>query len=436
MTFAGRPEDLDRLAGATFGVTAPDELRPVAESIVVEMGGEPVWVPEPARPLYHAASTIGVQPSRHAGERLARPARRRGGRAPGPAAVAAAVSRPGQRAAPRRRRADRPGVAGRRGDGREASRHASRGRAAERAQRTSRWPGERPSGRAPPDSSRDEQANHLFQVLEARCVKVVRVTAGVLRTRGRRSTARSAWCRRWVHCTPATPPCCRPRAPCASRWSPPSSSTRSQFGPTEDLARYPRTLDADLAMCESAGVDLVWAPSVSDVYPGGDASVRVDPGPLGADLEGAARPGHFSGVLTVVAKFLEPGPSGCGVLRREGLPAADPDPPDGRRPRTRGGDRRRADRPRAGRAGAVQPQRLPLGRRSAAGACPAAGAVRRTGGGTRRGRGRAFSRASGARRAARRRASTTSAAGRPSLARHRSTARRGCSWRPGSAPPG
>ena len=58
MTFADRPEDLDRLAGATFGVTAPDELRPVAESLVVEMGGEPVWVPESARPLYHAALTI------------------------------------------------------------------------------------------------------------------------------------------------------------------------------------------------------------------------------------------------------------------------------------------------------------------------------------------------------------------------------------------
>jgi predicted short-subunit dehydrogenase-like oxidoreductase (DUF2520 family) len=57
-TFAGRPEDLDRLAGATFGVTAPDELRAVAESLVVEMGGEPVWVPEPARALYHASLTI------------------------------------------------------------------------------------------------------------------------------------------------------------------------------------------------------------------------------------------------------------------------------------------------------------------------------------------------------------------------------------------
>jgi pantoate--beta-alanine ligase len=77
-----------------------------------------------------------------------------------------------------------------------------------------------------------------------------------------------------------------------------------QFGPTEDLARYPRTLDADLAVCEEAGVDLVWAPAVEDVYPHGSAQVTVQPGPLGDVLEGEIRPGHFTGVLTVVAKFL------------------------------------------------------------------------------------------------------------------------------------
>ncbi len=59
MTFAGRPEDVDRLDGASFGVTALEELRPVAESLVLEMGGEPVWVPEPARALYHAALSLG-----------------------------------------------------------------------------------------------------------------------------------------------------------------------------------------------------------------------------------------------------------------------------------------------------------------------------------------------------------------------------------------
>jgi pantoate--beta-alanine ligase len=76
-----------------------------------------------------------------------------------------------------------------------------------------------------------------------------------------------------------------------------------QFGPAEDLAVYPRTLAQDLDACERAGVDVVWAPAVEDVYPGGPAEVRIDPGPLGAELEGAARPGHFAGVLTVVAKL-------------------------------------------------------------------------------------------------------------------------------------
>lgn len=77
-----------------------------------------------------------------------------------------------------------------------------------------------------------------------------------------------------------------------------------QFGPAEDLARYPRTLDADLAVCAEAGAALVFAPSVEQVYgEAGSAAVTVDPGELGRVLEGAARPGHFAGVLTVVAKL-------------------------------------------------------------------------------------------------------------------------------------
>ena len=77
-----------------------------------------------------------------------------------------------------------------------------------------------------------------------------------------------------------------------------------QFGPDEDLARYPRSLESDLAMCGAVGVDAVWAPAVADVYPGGPAQVRVEPGPLGEILEGSSRAGHFAGVLTVVAKLL------------------------------------------------------------------------------------------------------------------------------------
>lgn len=77
-----------------------------------------------------------------------------------------------------------------------------------------------------------------------------------------------------------------------------------QFGAGEDLDRYPRTFEADLARCRAAGVDLVFAPDRDEVYPGGDPAVRVDPGPLGEVLEGASRPGHFAGVLTVVLKLL------------------------------------------------------------------------------------------------------------------------------------
>jgi predicted short-subunit dehydrogenase-like oxidoreductase (DUF2520 family) len=60
MTFTGRPEDLARLTGACFGITAPDPLRPIAEALVVEMGADPQWVDEEARPLYHAALAGGA----------------------------------------------------------------------------------------------------------------------------------------------------------------------------------------------------------------------------------------------------------------------------------------------------------------------------------------------------------------------------------------
>ena len=73
----------------------------------------------------------------------------------------------------------------------------------------------------------------------------------------------------------------------------------TQFGPGEDYERYPRRLDDDLRVCEAAGVDVVFAPSVEVLYPPGHVTT-VDPGPLGSVLEGEIRPGHFRGVATVV----------------------------------------------------------------------------------------------------------------------------------------
>ncbi|WP_030849640.1 pantoate--beta-alanine ligase [Streptomyces griseus] len=77
-----------------------------------------------------------------------------------------------------------------------------------------------------------------------------------------------------------------------------------QFGEAADLDRYPRTLDADLEIAGAAGADAVFAPGVDEVYPGGEPQVRITAGPMGERLEGAARPGHFDGMLTVVAKLL------------------------------------------------------------------------------------------------------------------------------------
>jgi pantoate--beta-alanine ligase len=76
-----------------------------------------------------------------------------------------------------------------------------------------------------------------------------------------------------------------------------------QFGPGEDYERYPRTFDADLVAAEQAGATVVFAPSVDEMYPVGRAQITIDPGPLGSELEGASRPGHYRGVLTVVAKL-------------------------------------------------------------------------------------------------------------------------------------
>ncbi len=77
-----------------------------------------------------------------------------------------------------------------------------------------------------------------------------------------------------------------------------------QFGPGEDLDAYPRTLDADVELLRSEGVELLFAPTAAAMYPDGPRTA-IHPGPLGAELEGAARPTHFAGMLTVVLKLLD-----------------------------------------------------------------------------------------------------------------------------------
>ncbi len=77
----------------------------------------------------------------------------------------------------------------------------------------------------------------------------------------------------------------------------------AQFGPNEDLGRYPRDLERDLHLLEQAGTSLAFVPDAGEIYPPG-FDTRIEPGAVAAPLEGAVRPGHFSGVATVVTKLL------------------------------------------------------------------------------------------------------------------------------------
>lgn len=76
----------------------------------------------------------------------------------------------------------------------------------------------------------------------------------------------------------------------------------TQFGPDEDFDRYPRDLESDLATARAAGADVVFAPTVTEIYPDG-FSTTIDPGPIARHLCGATRPGHFAGVATVVVRL-------------------------------------------------------------------------------------------------------------------------------------
>ena len=78
-----------------------------------------------------------------------------------------------------------------------------------------------------------------------------------------------------------------------------------QFGDSTDFARYPRTLAADFEVARRLGVDVLWIPSEEDIYPPDMEITLVEPGPLGNEFEGAIRPGHFAGVLTVVSRLFD-----------------------------------------------------------------------------------------------------------------------------------
>ena len=110
-------------------------------------------------------------------------------------------------------------------------------------------------------------------------------------------------CPPWALCTRATPRSSAPRAPPCTHVAVSLFVNPTQFGPNEDFARYPRAFEADCALAESEGADVLFVPTVEELYPNGTDSTFVEVPKLSERLDGASRPGHFRGVATVVAKL-------------------------------------------------------------------------------------------------------------------------------------
>ena len=323
MTFTGTDLDLDRLAGCVFGLTAGAAERDVAEELVADLGGRAIWVPEEMRTLYHAGLAHGanhlVTLVTEAMELLA---------AAG-ADDPAATLRPLLTAA--LDNALEHGDAALTGPIVRGDVNTVRAHLAEIAAKAPRT---LPSyvamaratlGRAVTDGRLlPIRALKINQVLDEALAAARPVRLAYQRDCDGRAPARA-------HPRGAGRPAREPRGRGQRVGLVPTMGALHdghaglvrdardhvgngpvvvsifvnplQFGAGEDLDRYPRTLDADLEVCAREGVDVVFAPTVDEVYPGGGPQVTVEPGPLATILEGRTRPGHFRGVLTVVAKL-------------------------------------------------------------------------------------------------------------------------------------
>lgn len=363
MTFTGMSMDLDRLADCPFGVTAPAAVLPIAQALVMEMGGEPVVIPEADRTLYHAGLTHGanylttlvgqaMEALEHIG--VEEPARLLGALSraslentlrSGESALTGPVVR-GDAGTVREHRlalaevalatggddtlrtyvdmarvtADRalargvldavghervlealgaeawqlPDPPGAAAGSALAGAGALAGAAPAGGARATddgdvAGDGEQPEADGPapvvvtdPQEFRDLLAARMADHGSGATLGLV-PTMGALHD-GHGHLVRQA---RAENDVVAVSVFVNPL----------------QFGPTEDLSRYPADLPADLQRLRQWGADIVFAPSVEQMYPGGLPLVRVSAGELGSQLEGASRPGHFDGVLTVVAKL-------------------------------------------------------------------------------------------------------------------------------------
>ena len=328
MTFTGTEVDLPRLAGCVFGVTADEADRELTEALVADLGGRPMWVPEDRRTLYHAGLAHGanhlVTLITEAMEILSAAG------ADDPAATLRPLLTAALDNALEHGDAALTGPIVR-GDVETVRAHV--------ADLVANAPQTLPSYVTMARATLDRAVTD-GRLLPIRAAKMLRVLDAAEAAASRpleRHHVDDLHARPRAHPRGARRPARRRPPGAASRiaFVPTMGALHEghaslmrtareattgpvvvsifvnpmQFAPTEDLDRYPRTLDADLEVCAAEGVDVVFAPSVEEMYPGGFShdsvhdGVTVAPGALATILDGESRPGHFDGVLTVVAKL-------------------------------------------------------------------------------------------------------------------------------------
>ena len=343
MTFTGLSLDLPRLTDCAFGITAPAAVLPIAQALVMEMGGEPVVIAEADRPLYHAAlahganhlTTIVGQALQLLGELgLEHPERVLGplvrasldnALASGESALTGPVAR-GDASTVREHRltlaehalgtqgqdiseaylalarltADRARSRGMLDDAQHAGilealgRRSADGPGASEAEAGAAdqeaEPASAPAARADGPQVIREPAELRAALRAAARRKGPGASIGLVPTMGALHEGHAHLVRRAREENDVV---------AVSIFVNPL-----QFGPNEDFERYPSDLPADLELLAGLDVDLVFAPTVEAMYPDGDPLVTVSSGRLGTVLDGASRPGHFDGVLTVVNKLM------------------------------------------------------------------------------------------------------------------------------------
>lgn len=323
MTFTGTSLDLSRLEGAPFAVTAPAPVLPIGQALVIELGGEPVLLPDAARPAYHAALTHA---SNHLVTLLAQSQAILRDAGVGPDSDGDPEAQPARMVAPLTRAALERALAV---DGLALTGPVSRGDLGTLSEHL-----------AVLDGRQDELAT------AAAYRTMASATSLLAEHTGRIDATTGAEIRRLMR-TPHTGPApgvltvvsgiedlrqMRVRMAGSVAVVPTMGALHeghlalvraarsaadhvivtifvnpTQFADPSDLAAYPRTLDSDVATLRALGADapdVVFAPSPAQMYPRGRTSVTVEPGPVGSQLEGASRPGHYAGVLTVVSKLL------------------------------------------------------------------------------------------------------------------------------------